>query len=72
MSKVGFRFLKELFPVGRPIDVNTLRDKNLNMLQINQIKSLTRSVPKSFSDCIASHGFKCTVLYPFQTVTVNG
>ena len=54
MSKAGYNFMKDLFPVGRPFDVNTLRDYNFNILQINQIKSLEVSQKMYCLYCILS------------------
>ena len=72
ISIAGYNYVKDLFPEGKFIDVNTIRDQNLNLLEKHKLISIVRNVPRHWLDCISKENVKCTVIYPFQTINVNG
>ena len=72
LSCAGYNFVKDLFPGGKLMNVNVIRDQNLNLLEKHKLISITRCVPRHWLDCINKQHVNCTVIHPFQTINVNG
>ena len=72
ISKAGYNYIKDLFPLGKLLEINTIETFNLNLLEKHKLITLIRNVPRPWSDYIHSQVAKDIVIYPFQSVNVNG
>ena len=52
--------------------LNEIQDQNRNLLVKHKLISVTRCVPRHWLECIGKESVKCKVIFPFQTINVNG
>ena len=52
--------------------LNEIQDQNRNVLVKHKLISVTRCVPRNWFECIGKESVKCTVIFPIQTINVNG
>ena len=52
--------------------LNEIQDQNRNLLVKHKLISVTGCVPRHWLECIGKESVKCKVIFPFQTINVNG
>ena len=65
ISKAGYNYIKDLFPLGKLLEINTIETFNLNLLEKHKLITLVRKVPRPCSDYIHSQVSKDIVI-PFS------
>ena len=72
ISKAGYNYVKDMFPGGTLIELKNLVDQRLRPNKKHKLITIIQSFPKYLLNCISKEEPKCTVIYPFQTINVNG
>ena len=54
------------------MELNEIQDQNWNILVQHKLISVTRCVRRHWLECIGKESVNCTVIFPFQTINVNG
>ena len=72
LSKAGYNYVKDVFPGGSIINAENFVDQTLRPLKNRKLISIIENFPKYLLNCVNKEEIKCTVIYPFQTINVNG
>ena len=72
ISKAGYNHVKDIFPGGLIIELNNFVDQSLRPHKKRKILSIVQNFPQYMLNCIRKQDVKSTVIYPLQTINVNG